>query len=111
MVASDSAANLSKGTSEDNILELTIKGDKFAIQNKLREVIQKRDIEVHPSATVGAYDATIVTPKSQDVREKLFHAMAEANLPILKMNQKELSLEDIFLELTGSGHKTGRGRI
>ena len=111
MVASDSAANLSKGTSEDNILELTIKGDKFAIQNKLREVLQKRDIEVHPSATAGAYDATIVTPKSNDIREKLFFAMAQSNLVILKMNQKELSLEDIFLELTGAGRKTGRGRI
>lgn len=111
MVASDSAANLSKGTSEDNILELTIKGDKFAIQNKLREVMQKRDIEVHPSATTGAWDATIVTSKSNDVREKLFFAMAQSNLAILKMNQKELSLEDIFLELTGSGRRTGRGRV
>lgn len=111
MVASDSAANLSKGTSEDNILELTIKGDKFAVQNKLREVLQKRDIEVHPSAVAGAFDATVVTPKSTDVREKLFFAMAEAHLPIMKMNQKEMSLEDIFLELTGSGQKTGRGRI
>lgn len=111
LVASDTAANLSKGTSEDNILELTVKGDKFAIQNKLCSVIQKRDIELHPSTQPGAYDAVIITPKDTDVREKLFYALAEANLTILKMNQKELSLEDIFLELTGSGKKNGRGRV
>ena len=36
----------------------------------------------------------------KDPREKIFLAFAEERIPILKMDIRTLSLEDIFLELT-----------
>ena len=35
-----------------------------------------------------------------DIRENLFRALASSNLPILQMGPMDLSLEEIFLNLT-----------
>ena len=35
-----------------------------------------------------------------DLREAVFYALAEAKCPIYAMEQRRLSLEDVFLELT-----------
>ena len=43
---------------------------------------------------------TIKTDESVDIREKLFYMLAEAKIPVLKMQANRISLEDIFLELT-----------
>ena len=36
-----------------------------------------------------------------DIREEVFYAMAKADCPIYEMQVKRVSLEDVFLELTG----------
>ena len=43
---------------------------------------------------------SIKTDENIDIREKLFYKLAEAKLPILKMQATRISLEDVFLELT-----------
>ena len=40
-----------------------------------------------------------------DVREKVFYSMVNASCPILEMQSKKVSLEEIFLELTESEKK------
>lgn len=43
---------------------------------------------------------TVYTERDQDIREKIFYAMAEFDCPILEMHLLETSLEDAFLALT-----------
>ena len=40
-----------------------------------------------------------------DVREKVFYSMVNASCPILEMQSKKVSLEEIFLELTEDDKK------
>ena len=40
------------------------------------------------------------TEENTDVREKVFYSMVDAKCPILEMQSKKVSLEEIFLELT-----------
>ena len=40
-----------------------------------------------------------------DVRPLIFNGLAKANLPILSMQAVDLSLEDIFLEVTAKDRK------
>ena len=41
------------------------------------------------------------TATKEDIRDNLFFEFAEEKLPIIKMERESLSLEDVFLKLTG----------
>ena len=57
--------------------------------------------------TSGGYvHAKIGTESSRDIREELFFRFADAKLPILSMNYEEVTLEKVFLELTGETNIT-----
>jgi ABC-2 type transport system ATP-binding protein len=51
--------------------------------------------------------ARIKVKALQDVREQLFYALAEAGYPILEMSRSSVSLEDVFMKLTGSSSEEG----
>ena len=44
----------------------------------------------------------VETDKATDVRRPMFNAMAKANMPILMIKYVDVTLEDIFLKLTGT---------
>ncbi len=46
--------------------------------------------------------AQIQEKKNTDVREKVFQAFAQNHQPLLKLNPLQVSLEDVFMELTQS---------
>ena len=58
------------------------------------------DIKKNENNEADTVSFTIKTDESVDIREKLFYMLAEAKIPVLKMQANRISLEDIFLELT-----------
>ena len=44
----------------------------------------------------------VETVKGTDIRRPMFNAMAKANMPILMIKYVDVTLEDIFLKLTGT---------
>ncbi len=52
-----------------------------------------------------AWNVTLSTKEDIDVREEVFFKMADAHCPILEMQSKKVSLEEIFLELTEDDKK------
>jgi ABC-2 type transport system ATP-binding protein len=48
----------------------------------------------------GLAEAVIAAVDNKDIREDVFRALAAADLPILQMGPMDLSLEEIFLNLT-----------
>lgn len=44
---------------------------------------------------------TAETTGKEDIRDALFFEFADKKLPIVKMEMETLSLEDVFLKLTG----------
>ena len=100
MVASDTPENLSRLTQGSNILDLTVKGEKEAVEPAIAEMQQLQEVICQDSQEKGCLDIRIKTNPETDIREDIFYKMSEMRCPILKMQYSSLSLEDVFLELT-----------
>lgn len=100
LVASDTPENLSKLMLGSNALEMTVRGE----EEKLREIFSKikeiQEITFRRSREEGCMDIEIKTEASQDLREGIFYKMSDAKCPIIMMKSSNLSLEEVFLELT-----------
>lgn len=105
IAASDTPENLSKyldGGSGSTRQKLLIRGDAELIHrafDKLSFLSVRNFVEV---SGAGACEVIIEPSNQEDVREAVFFAMAKAKLPILQMSPMDLSLEEIFLNLTTS---------
>ena len=103
LVASDTPENLSKLAAGSNNLSLVVKGDKEKIRILLGEISGVRDISIEGSGEEGEWNVKLTTEEHTDIREDVFFKMAENRYPILEMQSKKVSLEEIFLELTEDG--------
>lgn len=100
LVASDTPENLSKIMSGSNNLSLTVRGKKTVLGNILAGYKEINSFEMHDSVEDNAMDVEIQTEGSTDIREKLFYDFAKEQCPILAMKSSNMTLEDVFLELT-----------
>ncbi len=98
LVAEGTEAELSKDIVKENILEVTIQGDKTVIEGIVKDMASITDysiVEVNEGVTL-----TVKTDEDTDIRSGLFAICASKGLPIVGMNFKTSSLEDVFLEIT-----------
>ena len=105
LVASDTPENLGKLAEGSNTLNLLVKGDKDHIRIALGQIDGVKDITVASAKEEHAWNVTLSTKEDMDVREEVFFRMADAHCPILEMQSKKVSLEEIFLELTEDDKK------
>ncbi len=49
----------------------------------------------------GVYEYSVESGEDKDLRREIFKRLAERNWPLLGLKSTEMSLEDIFLRLTG----------
>ncbi len=61
------------------------------------------DVGFSRTFEAGAVDVLLEVRRGMDVRQQIWNLAAQAKLPILEMRQVSVSLEDVFLQLTGSG--------
>ncbi|WP_099470049.1 ABC transporter ATP-binding protein [Konateibacter massiliensis] len=101
LVASDTPENLGKLMAGTNSLDLTIKGEEKQVEEILASIEEIQEFTIHHSVEADAVDISLKTAEQVDVREVVFYKMAEAKCPILSMKTSNMSLEDVFLELTG----------
>lgn len=104
LVASDTTENLSKMTFGSNTLDVVVKGSKARLEGLLRGVAEIDELEWKQSEE-GETAVSIKTAEKVDLREKLFYLMAANQMPILEMKSTRVSLEDVFLELTGNSEQ------
>ena len=108
LVASDTAENLGKLAEGSNTLNLTVKGEKDKIRTALGQIEGVKNVTVADAKEEHAWNVTVSTNEDSDVREEVFFKMADAKCPILEMQSKKVSLEEIFLELTEDDKKTDK---
>lgn len=100
LIASGEPDELQRLMQGSSVLEATVK----ATMEELREVlsgiesIEKTEQGVSPMG--DCVTVFITTKNNADIREELSMKLYEKKLPIMGMNLKEHSLEDIFLKLT-----------
>ncbi len=98
LVACDTPDNLESSLAGGNRLELHIKGERAAIEQVLEGVEGIKSLDVKEKAET--VELVLSSDVGNDLRETLFYAFAEARLPILMMKNTEVSLENVFLQLT-----------
>ena len=102
LVASDSPEGLQKLMGRSVCLNMEVKGDWEQIKGIIEGVEGVDTVEYEGEKEPGVAKVQVVAKEEADIREAVFFALTEARLAILSMQQTEKSLEDIFLELTGS---------
>lgn len=106
LVASDTPENLVQLMRGSASLELTVKGSKSGLRQILDQTGGVTSYEFQEESDPGTVDVEIHTEGDKDLRELLFYRLAEEKMPILRMQHTNVSLEEVFLELTGEETKT-----
>lgn len=100
IVAQDTLANLTKGVGETSRLSVRIAGAEREILDALKTIEGVRYVETSGSREEGAYDFVLESDRQCDIRIPMFHTLSNINAPILMLKTMDLTLEDIFLQLT-----------
>ncbi len=109
LAASDYTANLGSMFKGITRLELTVEGSETEIKKVLEGFRGAELTEFRPAREdPGAWDLELQMSRTADIRKELFYSFARAECPVLELHRANASLEDIFLELTGSGEKETR---
>ena len=106
LAASGSPEELQEKMQTQAELDLTVCAGREEVEAVLSAM---EDIESYTfeEADTPENIRVLITERSQtDIRKSLSVRLAGAGIPILSMNRKERSLEDIFLELTESEEET-----
>ena len=106
IVASDSPEKLSSSLTQGRKMQVRVKGGKHDIKTALDSVSMFRDIAFIGSREAGTCDFELQGDEAVDIREAIFTCLAKNNLPILMMKSSDLTLEEIFLQVT-----TGEGSV
>ena len=103
VVADDDISCLESHITPTRQLSLTVKGDMEGVREALLGINGITEVTHDVSATdktAGAVNLTVTVSTSADLRDAIFFALADKKYAVLSMEQKEMSLESIFLSLT-----------
>ena len=101
LVASDTPENLERNLGDSDLIEIETKAGPDEVRRILETVDGIRNISTKHLEN-GITWAQIQEKKNTDIREKVFQAFAQNHQPLLKLNPLQVSLEDVFMELTQS---------
>jgi len=100
IVASDTPENLAQNLVGMHQLHMRIKGDEQKVRTALEEIQTVKEIVINPSREENALNVVIEAGQNEDIREEVFYALSRNKCPILQMRPMDMSLEEIFLNLT-----------
>ena len=101
LVASDTPENLERNLGDSDLIEIETKASPDEVRRILETVDGIRSTSTKYLEN-GITWAQIQEKKNTDIREKVFQAFAQNHQPLLKLNPLQVSLEDVFMELTQS---------
>lgn len=100
IAAVDTPENLSKGFSASSKLSLTVAGSKNQVLSTIRDIYGVKVIDANIEKENEIVNYVIESEKDIDVRRPVFFAMSKLGYPILEMKSLDMTLEDIFIQLT-----------
>ena len=100
IVASDTPENLSKRLGDTGRLSVRVAGPERQVVKLLRELPGVKSVDSTGAKEPGTVDLLVEAEKDIDIRRPLFHALSRAEYPILQMKPIDLTLEEIFLQVT-----------
>jgi ABC-2 type transport system ATP-binding protein len=100
IVASDTPENLSKGMDDGSKLSLRIAGPEKSVIKIIQELPGVNFAEAQGVREPNTVDVVVEADAKVDIRRPLFNAMSRASYPILMMKSQDMTLEDIFIQVT-----------
>ena len=100
LVADDTPTHLSAMLTGEHKLEYRIAGPKDKITQVLRSVDGVKVVTPTIEAEPGAFEYLVESAEHLDVRKLIFAALSKAGYPVLLLKNQDLSLEDVFIQLT-----------
>jgi ABC-2 type transport system ATP-binding protein len=100
IVASDTPNNLSKLRHQSSELKIRVRNFKKSLIEELKKLEGIMEVTVESSEEENTMDLTLTSNPSIDSREAIFNLCYEQKMPILLMQPHNVSLEDIFLQVT-----------
>lgn len=111
LILSDTPENIPKHIAQTNELTLRVKGNKERIRSLLDQIENIKESRVLNTGEQGVYQIELSSLVEFDLREEIFYRFADAKCPILEMNHKIPTLEEVFLRLTGEGTRQYGGKL
>jgi ABC-2 type transport system ATP-binding protein len=99
-VASGAPEELSRKLSYSNRILLRVKGNAEDVLKVINSIDGVQSAEEHGIIEQGTVDIVVEAVKDSYIRESLFNALGSAELPILIMKSMDLTLEEVFLQVT-----------
>ncbi len=100
IVASDSPDNLAKRILGVGRLALRVAGPRAAVVEAVSGVKGVRDVKAIDPVEAGTTELVVEADPDTDIRRDVFLALAKQKQPILMMRSQDITLEEIFLQLT-----------
>lgn len=101
LVADGTPDSLSQAMSTDHKLLIRVAGPQEEVRKLLQKIPGMLEVSLVGQRENGeVYDFSLEAEKGLDIRREVFKRLAERSWPLLGMRSSELSLEDIFLQLT-----------
>lgn len=110
IVAQDSLDNLARNVNEISRMSLRIQDADNTVRKALRDLHGITYADSLGQREPNTLDYMIEVEQGVDVRADIFRTMARLNKPILMMRPMDVSLEDIFLQLTSNDDDNGGGQ-
>jgi ABC-2 type transport system ATP-binding protein len=100
IVAGDTPENLAKSLASSSKLLLRVAASPPEALETLQKLTGIKFVEVQGIREPGTVDLLVEAEKAADLRRPIFTTFSQANYPILMMRALDLTLEEIFLQVT-----------
>ena len=110
VVAQGTAASLEAGIAEGDRFNVKLHAAPDAAMALIRGLEGVSSVENRSEAAADAECCLLsVEGRGEGLRERMFRALAAADMPILELNSARMTLEQVFLSLTDDAAGTGEG--
>ena len=108
IVADGTPDDLSTSMTADHKLIIRVAGPGDEVYKLLSKLPHLVEITRSGQKEPGVYEFSIETETGTDVRREIFSRLSDRNWPLMAMRTNDLTLEDVFLQLTGEKQMGGR---
>lgn len=110
LVADGTPDNLSQEMTGNHKLIVRMAGREQEIRSGLLGLSRVKEVASLGSKEPGACDFSVEAEPGVDLRRDLFALASRSGWPILGLKNNDLTLEDVFLRLTGGGYEMPAGK-
>lgn len=101
LVADDTTQNLASNLSEDKSFTVLIDGDVDKVEKALNDMANVHEVVHLGERAENVNEFTVEAIEGEDIRYELFDCIKKNDWTMLGLKSNELTLEDVFLKLTG----------